>query len=274
MRRRAGIVTMCRSMTFESGELLQRVEDALREHEVRVLAVSAVQFQTGLRMPLAELADLAHAHGARIAVDAIQAAGVVPLNLGHLDLDYVAGGAHKWLMGLEGTGYLVARADTLTPRVAGWLSVEDPLSFLMEGEGHLRYDKDVRDETDALELGSTNVVGAAALQAAIEPLLELGVEAIFQHVQDFHDLLEPALLERGFTSERAAQARFRSGILSVRPPPGEDLIALSSALNAAGVAVSTPDGRLRFAPHWCNSLDEVGLVVDALDAVLERTDKL
>jgi cysteine desulfurase/selenocysteine lyase len=235
----------------ESGLFLQRVEDALKQHDVRVLAVSAVQFQTGLRMPLAELADLAHQHDARIAVDAIQAAGVVPLDLGHLDLDYLAGGAHKWLMGLEGVGYVVARAETLTPRVAGWLSVQDPLSFLMEGEGHLSYDKELRDDTDTLELGSTNVVGAAALQAGVEPLLE-----------------------RGFTSERARMPRFRSGILSVKPPPDEDLIALAGALNRAGVSVSTPDGRLRFAPHWCNGLDEVDLVIDALDEYLERTDRL
>jgi hypothetical protein len=57
----------------------------------------------------------------------------------------------------------------------------------------------------------------------------------------------------------------RSGILAVRPPAGLDAAALARALRDRGVACSSPDGRLRFAPHWPNALDEVPRVLSALD---------
>ena len=78
--------------------------------------------------------------------------------------------------------------------------------------------------------------------------------------------LEPALVSRGFASERHPTQR--SGILSVRPPPEVDLGGLWRGLGEHGVACSIPDGRLRFAPHWPNALDEVPRVIEALDRCL------
>src|SRR5690606_14112178 len=72
----------------------------------RLVAVSAVQFQTGLAMPLGAMAALCHQHGAELFVDGIQAMGVVPIDVGALGIDYLASGSHKWLMGTEGAGIL------------------------------------------------------------------------------------------------------------------------------------------------------------------------
>ncbi|MCA9515271.1 MAG: aminotransferase class V-fold PLP-dependent enzyme, partial [Myxococcales bacterium] len=130
------------------GEGLSQLEHLLRERagHIRLVAMSAVQFQTGLRMPLDDVAALCRRHGAALSVDAIQAAGVVPLDLAALDADFVAGGAHKWLMGLEGVGWLWAAPrwrGRLRPALASWLSHEDPVSFLGEA-GQLRYDRPIR----------------------------------------------------------------------------------------------------------------------------------
>ncbi len=86
-------------------EGLAAIEAVLRDG-ARLVAVSAVQFQTGLAMPLGAMARLCHAHGAELAVDAVQALGAVPLDVRTLGLDYLAGGSHKWLMSLEGAGAL------------------------------------------------------------------------------------------------------------------------------------------------------------------------
>lgn len=251
-----------------SGDGLARLEAHLRAAPVRLVAVSAVQFQTGLRMPLPLMADLCHRHGAQIFVDAIQAVGCVPIDVSALD--YVSCGGHKWLMGLEGAGFLYVHPDrigSLRPRIASWLShAEGGMDFLFRGGGHLRYDRQVRSRTDFVEAGVSNGVGLAALHAALRPLRALGADAIYQHVQRYHDALEPALLRLGFRSERAQDPAARSGILSARPPEGISVPALNQALNARGVATTTPDGRIRFAPHWPNALSEVPLVTAALDA--------
>jgi selenocysteine lyase/cysteine desulfurase len=247
---------------------LSRVQAELRRG-VRLVAVSAVQYRSGLAMPLAELAALCHAHGAELAVDAVQACGVVPVNAEALGVDYLACGAHKWLMGLEGVGFLwirPGRLAALRPVTAGWLSHDRAADFLLGDPGLLRYDLPLRQRADRLEGSSSSAVGQAALHASVELLLGLGIEAIRDHVTRYLDRLEPILVDRGFRSLRAPDAPRRSGILSVEPPPGQGAREIRERLAAAGVAVATPDGAVRFAPHWPNSLDEVERVAAALDA--------
>ncbi len=245
-------------------EGIAALTEALRR-EPRLVATSAVQFQTGLSMPLGAMAEACHAAGAELFVDGIQAVGMMPIDVEALGVDYFAGGAHKWLMGLEGVGYLYARpdrAEKLRPHVAGWLSHEDPISFLTEGPGHLDYDRPVRSSIDFLELGSTNAVGCYALEAAIDLIEQIGVPAILAHVHAYNDALEEGLDDRGFRSLRSPLASSRSGSLSVLPPDGVDVIRLNHALASRGVSASTPDGRLRFSPHWPNALDEVSFVLE------------
>lgn len=237
----------------------------------RLVAVSAVQFQTGLCMPLAEIARLCRQHGAELCVDAIQACGAVPLDAPALGVDYLVSGAHKWLLGLEGVGFLYAppeRARALVPRTAGWLSHEDGTRFLFGGAGQLRYDRPIKQSVQMLEGGSSSTVGFAALEAAIDPLLELGPAAILEHLDRYHDALEPGLLERGFTSRRATRRQGRSGILSVQPPGALSAAELVSKLRERGVFASMPDGLLRFAPHFPNALSEIETVLSALDEAL------
>lgn len=244
-----------------------RVEEELRRG-VRLVALSAVQFQTGLRMPWEHISALCEAHGAELFVDGIQALGVVPLDVGAID--YLACGSHKWLMGIEGAGFLYVaphRAPTLRPRLAGWLSHEDAARFLLDGPGHLRYDRPLKRTAAVFEGGAQNAAGLAALDAAAQLIEGLGPAAIFDHVQRWHDLLEPAMVARGFTSLRAPDHGARSGILSFLPPPGVRVQDLLRGLATQGIAVSIPDGVLRFGPHWPNGHHEPALVVEALDAL-------
>jgi cysteine desulfurase/selenocysteine lyase len=269
---RVDFVPMARAVEDEASflEPLKR----LLQGGARLVAVSAVQFQTGLCMPLAEIARLCRQHGAELCVDAIQACGAVPLDAPALGVDYLVSGAHKWLLGLEGVGFLYAppeRARALIPRTAGWLSHEDGTRFLFAGAGQLRYDRPIKQSVQMLEGGSSSTVGFAALEAAIDPLLELGPATILEHLGRYHDALEPGLLERGFTSRRAARREGRSGILSVQPPGALSATELVSKLRERGVFASMPDGLVRFAPHFPNALSEIETVLDALDEALAAT---
>jgi len=234
---------------------------------LRLLAFSAVSFQTGLRQPWEQITGLAHRYECQVFLDVIQAAGVVPFSVG--ELDYVAGGAHKWLMGAEGCGYLYVnprRQSELQHHWAGWISHENPVDFLFLGPGHLRYDRPLRSDVQGFEIGSSSALSQVALEASLNLLLDLGVERILAHVTRFLDQLEPQLAFLGWKSLR--QAKHTSGILSLRPPPGTDLISWERALRERGVQISTPDGWIRLAPHWPNSLEEVPLVVEAFREVL------
>jgi selenocysteine lyase/cysteine desulfurase len=238
---------------------------------VRLVALSAVQFQTGIRAPLEAVVRLCRAYGAELAVDAIQALGVVPLDVTALDIDYLAGGAHKWLMALEGAGFLYAKPNCirrLVPRTANWLSHEEGIRFLFEGPGMLRYDRPIKESIQFMEGSSASGVGYAALEAALECILQLGVPAIFEHVTGYLDELEAGVIARGLRSLRPRDLARRSGILSFEPPAGLTAAGVIAALREREVYATMPDGLVRLAPHFPSSRDEIPLVLSALDMAL------
>lgn len=248
---------------------LERLGATLGAKRPRLVAVSAVEFQTGLRMPLRAMGELCRRHGAELFVDAIQACGAVPLEVRSSGIDYLSAGSHKWLMGVEGTGLLYVspeRMPRLRPHAVGWLSHEDPVRFLFEGSGHLRYDRPLRTTVDVFEGATQNLLGCVALEASVDLISELGVGAVYAHVNHYLDLLEQGLLARGFQSLRAPEAERRSCILGVLPPNG-DSVSLQRALGTRGIICSVPDGVLRFAPHWPNCPSEVDVVLSAVDEI-------
>ena len=146
---------------------------ALRERPVALLAVTGASNVTGEILPLHRLVRLAHAAGARVALDAAQLAPHRPLDLAGTGVDYVAFSGHK-LYAPFGAGALVGRRD--------WLDAAPP--FLLGG-GAVR---DVRaDDTDWLpapqrhEGGTPNLLGAVALAAACDALCALATGALEAH---------------------------------------------------------------------------------------------
>jgi len=108
--------------------------------------------------------------------------------------------------------------------------------------------------------GSTlPLLSLVALEAGMTPILELGPERIFEHVQAYLDALEPELASLGFTSLRSPRPEERSCILSFVPPPGVDITRLVPALRERKVLTSMPDGLLRLAPHYYARLSELAL---------------
>lgn len=248
---------------------LARFEEELARG-VRLVAVSAVQFTTGQRMPLETMGELCRARDAELFVDAIQAVGIVPLDVEAMGIDYLVCGSHKWLMAPEGVGFVYVspeRADRLEPNMAGWLSHEDAFAFLTRAPGELRYDRPFRRGALMAEAGTPNTLGAAGLEASLGLIEHIGVAEVFEHVQGWLDALEPALIERGFESARMDDPGGRSGILSVRPRDPSTAPAWVRALAERGIACASPDGWIRFSPHWPNAPAEVARVVDAIDAI-------
>lgn len=248
--------------------ILAEVEVHLKQG-VRFIAVSAVQFQTGFAMPISELTALAESYDAYVLVDGIQALGALPCEgrRGHA----FAGGAHKWLLGSEGAGLLWISPqlmNILRPTTVSWLSHESPEGFLFEGPGHLRYDRPLKKSARVFETSSQNALGLAVFEGGVALIEALGPENIFAHAQAYFDRVEGEFLRRGFVSERAQDTRARSTLLCLRPPQGRELPRLARQLRERGYLLSSPDGRLRLAPHFANHTGEIPGLLQALDESL------
>ena len=95
--------------------------------DTRLVSISHVLWTTGAVMPVARIAQIAHARGALVVVDGAQAAGAIPFRFEDLGVDLYAISAQKWLLGPEGMGALVAsRAaiEDLSPSLGGYFSFE------------------------------------------------------------------------------------------------------------------------------------------------------
>ncbi len=160
---------------------VQAVAIELARRPAALLAVTAASNVTGELLPLAELAAIAHRHGARIAVDGAQLVPHRRVDVAALDIDYLAFSGHK-LYAPYGAGVLIGRPD--------WLEAAPPY---LAGGGAVRA-VTVEHTTWAgvparHEAGTPNVVGAVALAAACEALAALPSTAQARHEADLRDRL-------------------------------------------------------------------------------------
>ena len=101
--------------------------DAAITDRTRIVSLSHVLWTSGARLPIAEIAALAHRHGARVIVDGAQAVGAIPVSVAELGVDFYAVPGQKWLLGPEGTGALwcdPAIVAESRPSNASWFTFE------------------------------------------------------------------------------------------------------------------------------------------------------
>lgn len=142
-----------------------------------LLAVTGASNVTGEIWPVRRLAEVAHAYGARVLVDAAQLAPHVPIELAELGADYVALSGHK-LYAPFGAGVLAGRRD--------WLDAAEP--YLRGGGASTAVGADQGDVTWAAgparhEAGTPNLLGAVALGAVCAALLRSDRAALYEHEQ-------------------------------------------------------------------------------------------
>ena len=159
----------------------------------RLVAVSWVSFGDGYRHDLQALGEIAHAHRAFFAVDAMQGLGAFPLDVRTFPCDALYAGAGKWLMALQGVAFLYLRAgllDTIKLRAPSWRSVVDMWDFL-------DYEQPFVGNVSRFEAGTPNYVGALSLATSVDFLRAHDIGAIGAHVVELTDRLVDGLRRGG-----------------------------------------------------------------------------
>lgn len=239
---------------FGTGE----IEKALSAG-TRLLSVSSVDFATGYHCELEALGDFCRKKGLLFCVDAIQGLGIVPMDVKRCGIHFLAAGGHKWLLGTMGCGILYISGDVnplLHPSGVGWKSVKQEEDFFT-----IHFD--LKPDALRFEPGTMNVAGIYALGAAMELLLEVGVENIFGHVLALNDYLIQGLQDRGQRVITPLGSGERSGIVSF--VPSFEPKALYQYLTREHMVVSLRNAMIRLSPHFYNIRDDIDRFFEIFD---------
>jgi selenocysteine lyase/cysteine desulfurase len=247
----------------DPGSLSAEAVAAHVDADTSVVVVSYVQYSTGYRFVLRELADLAHEHGALLAVDATQAAGMAPIDVLADDVDIVVAGGYKWLCGPFGAALAWLRPELreqLDPPFVGWRSTVDPYTFDART-------MPLAPTARSLEYSTMGYGAAVALGGALRYVLDLGVDRVLAHDQALAARLAGGLERLGATVLTPRDDAHRGGIVTVRYP-GRDGEEVAARLNDAGVIVSPRFGATRFSLHFFNDEEDVDRALDTLGRIL------
>ncbi|HEV2851354.1 MAG TPA: aminotransferase class V-fold PLP-dependent enzyme [Thermoanaerobaculia bacterium] len=225
------------------------------DERAQLVCVSHATFETGALLDLEPIVRRAHEVGALVVLDAYQSVGVVPLDVTASGVDFVLGGAHKWLCGSYESAFLYVRPDRLPglhPAASGWIASADPLSFAPPtgwADGVRRFAG-----------GTPAVLPALFSRPGLGLLREIGVDAIRRQSLARTDRIIERADEAGIPVATPRAHERRGGIVALRFP-GADRVARD--LVASGFVCSYRGG-LRIAPHFYNTDEEVDLFMDEL----------
>jgi cysteine desulfurase / selenocysteine lyase len=239
---------------------VEKIAAAIRE--ARLLAISYVNYLSGFRVDLRRIGELCNDSGCFFFVDAIQGMGAFPIDVEACHIDALAADAHKWMLGPEGNAVLYVREkwlDAIEPVEFGWSNPANYADFSSR-------DMTLRPDAGRYECGTLNTVGCFGQRAAIEFLLEIGIDKIAAAIHLLADQLEAGVRARGYEVITRRTHETGSGIVTFRHP-SVDCRAIVSDLARNRIVATARQGWIRTSPHFYISPEDLEHVLEVLPAV-------
>ena len=232
--------------------------DSMVDGNTRILATTAVRFNTGFRANLTLLSKIAHDKGALFVVDGIQGAGVFPIDVDEMGIDIHACAGFKWLLGMPGTGFLYvnnAARERISPVLPGMSAAENKLR-------ELNYYPDARQ----YETGTVAYSLFHAWLAGLDLLKEVGITKIHSRVLELTDRIIAGLRSKNISIVSPVESiSERSAIIAFTMGSEEANGALQERFTANGVLTALRDGRIRVSPNFFNTDAEIDKFLDVLE---------
>lgn len=263
--RRKGVVVRCLDPEVPGGITPEVVERALTSR-TRLVALASCHFLTGNRIQIDVIGRMLRERGILFCLDAIQSVGAFETLVTHVD--FLSADSHKWMLGPMSAGIVFVREELqerLRPSLLGAWNIKSP-NFIAQDE--IVFEEGAR----RYEPGVLNMSGILGMKAAMELLLEAGIDAIGSRLLALHRSIKDRLEPLGFQFVRQAEGCLPSGIVTASHP-SLDLGKIFQHLADNRVIVSHRHDRsgkdyLRLSPHFYNTEAEVGRVAELIEAAM------
>ncbi len=247
------------------GDWTAAVVSAIEDRRNRPLAlasISSVHWADGAVLDLQLIAATLRQAGAHLAVDATQAAGVIPLDVREVDPDFVVFPTYKWLLGPYGRAflYIAPRHQAGMPleqTVSGRRRITSDATVYLQDTDHVadarRFDMGQRDYFVTMEMASVGM----------EFVTGLGAREIADYTGQLTEQAVSELPARLIPKAASRAPHILS--LQVEPDRAKDI---ETRLAADKIFVSARLGRLRLSPHVYNTADDIDRFVSKLRPLL------
>jgi len=240
---------------------IQDIEKVLFENDVKVLTISSVGF-LGFRSDLKTVSGLCKKYGVILAVDAIQSAGIVPVDVKELDIDYLATGGQKWLMSPAGAGfaYISPRIrDIVNPTYVSTTNVNYIFKKFLD------YKLDLKTDGSAYENSTPNTLGLIGLESTLDLFMFIGVEKIFRHITGLLGYFADEMKDNHyFYIESDLSEEHKSNILIFSHQDFSRNPAVQIELEKKNIFIAIREGFLRLSPHIFNNRKDIDKLLSAL----------
>lgn len=256
--------------TTEKGEILSDDLPATLRDNTRLIIVNHVSNVTGTMAPIEHISR--HKGNALLMVDAAQSAGIFPIDIEKLDIDFLAFTGHKALFGPTGTGgFILRKGIDITP-------------LKMGGTGsNSEFEEQPRFSPDCYEAGTPNTLGIAGLAAGIEFIRQTGIDTIRLHEQKLlSQLLDGLSRIKNIHVYAPRISAGRSAVVSINctgKSPSEVSLQLDRRFGimvrpglhcspSAHRAIGTfPQGTLRISCGYFNTSRDISDCLEALEYI-------
>ncbi|MEO0237312.1 MAG: aminotransferase class V-fold PLP-dependent enzyme [candidate division WOR-3 bacterium] len=235
----------------------ENLDKELSKYKKTLVFVDLVDYLTGEIVDLNLILEIVHNRNSLLAVDAIQGAGSVVIDLSKTPVDFLFAGASKWLLGPQGIGFFYIdeqHIDKIVRRNCGWLSLDyknfDSFENLPE----------YRLNGSGIESGTRNFFGILLMGENLKFLNSVGIENVYSHNIEGIKQIGKILENFGFISQNLID--IKTPILSFKTRNTKNFY---NYLIEKNVKVSFRDGMVRFAFHIFNYEDEVKRLKEIVD---------
>jgi selenocysteine lyase/cysteine desulfurase len=236
------------------------------DRNTRLVALSSVSFYNGFQHDLKAVCELAHAHGAHVYADIVQAAGAVPIDVRQSGVDFCACSSFKWLMGDFGLGFLYVREDLLDRVLQrtqyGYEQTGDIVAHFLPNDPPAAeaYTWNVLPGAGAhFQVGTMSYAAMAALQQSLHNIQKIGVANIQAHRKPLLDRLQKEMPRLGFMPLTPPETT--SPIVSFAM---KDPAAVAGRMKKARITIGDSLNRLRVSPSVYNEQADVDRLLEAL----------
>jgi selenocysteine lyase/cysteine desulfurase len=228
------------------------------DESTSVVAVSNVQYATGTVVNISRLRQSTIRVGARLIVDATQAAGATRVDAAAWDADAVVTSGYKWLGGHGGIALAVMSPLLLEqiPPLPGWMGATDPFGF---DATSVSLANDARRYTQS----TMSYVSMVGLVVAIEQLLSLGEARIEAHARSLAAMVVSEASKYGWQPFRSVGDPAGSPHIISLGRPRESVQAIVEKLRSHNIVCSTRGGRIRISLAPYNDESDVSTLIEA-----------